>query len=150
MKREIQAMKIINGLKEEPSGVLEKLRGSQWIGGKNWEKGSGSHRRPDHDWIVNGDKSSGNLQGFGFYYKWKVISDFGQKIDNTWLIPRWDHCGFSVKNRQSWRWFGYHSRVYKFLKLRYNWHVNLYKIKVYNILVWYIYILRYDYHHSVS
>ena len=34
--------------------------------------------------------------------------------------------------------------------LRYNWHITLCNFKVYNMLIWYTYILQYDHHQSVS
>ena len=39
-----------------------------------------------------------------------------------------------------------------FFKLRYNWHITLCKFKVYNVLIWHIYILHYNsvqFSHSV-
>lgn len=34
--------------------------------------------------------------------------------------------------------------------LKYNWHIKLYKFKVYNVLIWYTYVLQNDYFHSIS
>ena len=34
--------------------------------------------------------------------------------------------------------------------LRYIWHIILYKFKVYNLLIWYIYVLQNDYQHSLA
>ena len=34
--------------------------------------------------------------------------------------------------------------------LRYNWHIILSEYKVYNVVIWYTYILQNDYCHSVS
>ena len=31
-----------------------------------------------------------------------------------------------------------------------NWHITLCNFKLYNLLIWYIYILQNDYHHSIS
>lgn len=33
---------------------------------------------------------------------------------------------------------------------RYNWHITLFKYKLDNVLIWYLYILQNDYHNKVS
>ena len=46
-------------------------------------------------------------------------------------------------------WFGFVS-VFPPALLSFDWHITLCKLKVFNVMTWYKYILQNDYHHEVS
>ena len=77
--------------------------------------------------------------------RWEIllVYNFSRKMFSIVRLNKY------VANGENCRIYIFILRSSSFL-LRYNWHVTLYKFKVNSVLLWFIYILHYDYHHSVT
>ena len=77
------------------------------------------------------------------------LSDDWRCIINKFSWPTESGVGMTSADSLCLCLLTYFSVIFFPVLFRHNWHIN-YKFKVYNVLIWYTYMLGHDYHYSIS